>query len=364
MVELSEVRPPPGLEPPTPSTPGKPVRPRTRAGSRHRGKPVTLHKAVPQSQWSAGQPAERPDATRAWSSDPSGLYAWQMQLQMQMQLQYQFLQQHQLQQDALILSAVLAQQREAAASALERFALAAEIHAAADEPPTETGHGVAGSHPEVPVVSALAPQPDGELAEQTTMASPLSETPESREVSACAPHAEDGGVLEVTEPVLTLDARRFLGTIKSYNTLQGFGFIQSLEVKKLYGCDVFLNQHVEGGVVVGGLVSFSVEVNAGRPQARHVTLQERKPPIDANIAGVGRTYGGRVKSYNASRGFGFITCPELPQVFRGQDIYVAKSHVSGGDLSAGREVEFRLTLDRQGHPQAREVTSVRPTQAR
>jgi cold shock CspA family protein len=280
---------------------------------------------------------------------------------MQLQFQAQFLQQ---QQEALFLSVVLAQQREAAALALKRFAVAAEIHAAADVPPSGAETAATGSLPKVPVAPSSATQQDGTLQEQTTMDPPLPSTPESGEVSVGGPRLEGGCALEGTEHAATRDARRFLGTIKSYNTLQGFGFIQSLEVRKLYGCDVFLNQHVEGGVVVGGLVSFSVEVNGGRPQARQVVLQERKAPVDLNIAGVGRTYIGRVKSYNAARGFGFITCPELPQPFCGQDVYVAKSHVLGIDLSVGREIEFRLMLDRQGHPQAHDVTSLWQAQAR
>eukprot|EP00440_Ansanella_granifera_P062397 gb/GFBE01067652.1/.p1 GENE.gb/GFBE01067652.1/~~gb/GFBE01067652.1/.p1 ORF type:complete len:356 (+),score=69.55 gb/GFBE01067652.1/:1-1068(+) len=175
---------------------------------------------------------------------------------------------------------------------------------------------------------------------------------------------------------------RFTGRIKAFSTVQGFGFIQSTEVLKLFGCDAFLNQAVEGGIVVGGPVSFTIEMSKdGKPQARNVRIEESIPaesaPVAASSSGYGRSgYGNsmpnpmssakdlegkvfraRVKSFNSDRGFGFLVCPELQHSFGGRDIYVANSQVPGR-LLVGQECNFKLFVDKHGQPQAREMQMI------
>lgn len=179
--------------------------------------------------------------------------------------------------------------------------------------------------------------------------------------------------------------KRFIGRIKAFNTMQGWGFIQCAEIMTMYGCDAFLNQAVEGGIAIGGIVSFEVEVSkAGKPQARRVVL-EVAPATTYHVAGGeendgaaaaaaslaasavtpagGPLYRGRVKSFNAARGFGFLACPELQRTFGGRDIYVSRAQAPDGRLVVGQEVDFRLIVDRQGQPQGRDISEVTPAPA-
>lgn len=83
---------------------------------------------------------------------------------------------------------------------------------------------------------------------------------------------------------------RYRGRLKSFDPTKGFGFIECPELRQQFGrSDVFLNQAVEGGIVVGSTVSFVVELSKdGKPQARRAVLEEadsalmptraRKPP--------------------------------------------------------------------------------------
>lgn len=161
--------------------------------------------------------------------------------------------------------------------------------------------------------------------------------------------------------------KRFSGRVKSFSIVQGFGFIQSPEIHQLYGCDAFLNQAVIGGIVVGSQVTFSVEMKNGKPQARDVMLEEdsrRQPEKEFDAPGVqvpgpqAGSHRGRVKSFNAAKGFGFIASKDLQYQFGGRDIYVSRTQAPGGNLSVGSEVDFQLVLDQQGQPQARDITLV------
>lgn len=166
--------------------------------------------------------------------------------------------------------------------------------------------------------------------------------------------------------------KRFTGRIRSFNVGQGFGFIESVEVAKIHGCDVFLNQAVEGGVVVGSTVSFALELNKnGKPQARRVVLEDAstaktstpaKPSQELSSQIRGIQYQSKVKSFNTSRGFGFIaTPPDLQYSFGGRDIYLSKNQIPDGGIFVGQEVEFKLVVDAQGQPQARDVRVVPKT---
>eukprot|EP00928_Gymnodinium_smaydae_P091373 TRINITY_DN75097_c0_g1_i1.p1 TRINITY_DN75097_c0_g1~~TRINITY_DN75097_c0_g1_i1.p1 ORF type:complete len:536 (-),score=116.64 TRINITY_DN75097_c0_g1_i1:103-1665(-) len=157
-----------------------------------------------------------------------------------------------------------------------------------------------------------------------------------------------------------LDDTRYHGKIKSYNTNSGFGFIECDELRAKHGSDVFLNQNVDGGIVIGGIVSFSIELNAqGKPQARKVCLEAKSAPEPINNTYGGlqdRIFTGRVKSFSTHRGFGFVVCPDLVAYLGGVDIYVAKAQVPEGGLIVGQEVSFALSFDAKGNPQGKNVT--------
>jgi cold shock CspA family protein len=187
-----------------------------------------------------------------------------------------------------------------------------------------------------------------------------------------AQHEDSPREAESDEKWLWPDAadRRYEGKVKAFDVQQGYGFIQSPDIHSLYGCDAFLNQSVAGGCIVGSMVSFSIEIVKGKPQARNVMLEDdpamHKPVKDFDAPGTAvpgpqaAVNRGRVKSFNAAKGFGFISSRELQYNFGGRDVYVSKTQAPDGNLTVGQEVEFQLVLDRQGQPQAREVTYVAP----
>jgi cold shock CspA family protein len=193
---------------------------------------------------------------------------------------------------------------------------------------------------------------------------------------ATAPVGLDAGPIRMGGNRDEPNEARHLGKIKVYNAGSGFGFIQSGVVQNLYGCDAFFNQAVEGGIIVGGIVSFVVELNKdGKPQARKIRLEQegsggadmrtiRAPPY--SVAGPtaftsqmpSQLLHGRVKSFNEARGFGFVVCRDTEYQLYGRDIFVSKAQVPDGVLVVGQEVAFRLNFDQQGQPQARDLQVV------
>jgi len=163
--------------------------------------------------------------------------------------------------------------------------------------------------------------------------------------------------------------KRYIGTIKAFNASSGYGFILNKELGSLFGCDIFLNQTVEGGIVIGAAVSFTLEVSAaGKPQARNILLEVLLGGACGTLAESGaglqgefdKMHRGRVKSFNAAQGYGFLTCPELSELCGGHDIFVSKAQVPGERLTPGQEVMFILQVDRRGQPQARDVATSEP----
>merc|ERR1719323_2213478 len=117
----------------------------------------------------------------------------------------------------------------------------------------------------------------------------------------------------------------FIGKIKSYAPMQGYGFIECDDTFQVYESDVFLHRmQVQDGRLgrpqKGDTVRFSVEMNKkGRPQARNVDRYvEGGPWVPAT-----KSFVGRVKSYSDKQGFGFIACEDTKIVFK-SDIFIHK----------------------------------------
>merc|ERR1719263_1808333 len=65
-----------------------------------------------------------------------------------------------------------------------------------------------------------------------------------------------------------------------------------------------------------------------------------------------KRYTGRIKSYNAEKGYGFLDSDEAKQVY-GRDVFLHKAHL--GDFEANAIVTFQVEMNKQGMPQAREL---------
>jgi cold shock CspA family protein len=64
---------------------------------------------------------------------------------------------------------------------------------------------------------------------------------------------------------------------------------------------------------------------------------------------------GCIKSYSADKGYGFIACPELQEVF-GCDVFVHKAQMS--NCQVGQQVTFAIVLNKDNKPQAFDLASL------
>mmetsp|Transcript_106311 Transcript_106311/g.266301 ORF Transcript_106311/g.266301 Transcript_106311/m.266301 type:complete len:304 (-) Transcript_106311:159-1070(-) len=77
-------------------------------------------------------------------------------------------------------------------------------------------------------------------------------------------------------------------------------------------------------------------------------------PVLPQGAATGR-FEGRIKSFNAKQGFGFIECAEAHAIF-GRDVFLHKAQI--GDLKVGTQVTYSVEMNKQGMPQARELATL------
>mmetsp|Transcript_48294 Transcript_48294/g.137938 ORF Transcript_48294/g.137938 Transcript_48294/m.137938 type:complete len:324 (-) Transcript_48294:199-1170(-) len=94
----------------------------------------------------------------------------------------------------------------------------------------------------------------------------------------------------------------------------------------------------------------------GAPAARHPGTygMYSGPPQQGSGSATGR-FQGRIKSFNAKQGFGFIESPEAHALF-GRDVFLHKAQI--GDLKVGTEVTYCVEMNKQGMPQARELATL------
>jgi len=133
-----------------------------------------------------------------------------------------------------------------------------------------------------------------------------------------------------------------LGEIKSVSMQKGYGFIKCdyLQVQGLN--DAFFLLKELRSFSVGEHVMFSVQFNEkGQPQA-------------SDLAAVDN-FQGRIKSFDAQKGFGFIECDCLRH--RGiTDVFLHKSQM--GRFTIGAIVNFELRLSNKGQLQAARLKAV------
>ncbi|CAD7943847.1 unnamed protein product [Amoebophrya sp. A25] len=142
----------------------------------------------------------------------------------------------------------------------------------------------------------------------------------------------------------------WLGVVKTYNLASGFGFIRQEDLYAKYERDVFFNRMIDGAekIETGMQVTFQVQINEkGQPQAVELKIagKARKPPAD-------KVFHGVIRTFNQNLGYGFINCPTLKEEYD-RDVFVHKQQFEG--LEVGDQVQFKVTVNSRGHPQARDV---------
>lgn len=72
-------------------------------------------------------------------------------------------------------------------------------------------------------------------------------------------------------------------------------------------------------------------------------------------AGWDGSFPGRIKSYNPDKGFGFIDCQYTYTQYN-RDVFLHKAQI--GDLKVGQMVSFKCEINKQGMPQAKDVSAL------
>ena len=127
------------------------------------------------------------------------------------------------------------------------------------------------------------------------------------------------------------------GTVKAFNPHKGWGFVEC------NGQDMFLHKKDLKGFCPskGDQVKFTVGQTEKGAVAENVTVVS--PPEETG-------YYGQIKSYNPSKGFGFISSEAFPD----QDIFVLRSELPGGFGPEGSPCKFSVSMDEKG-PAAKRV---------
>ncbi|CAE8584647.1 unnamed protein product, partial [Polarella glacialis] len=130
--------------------------------------------------------------------------------------------------------------------------------------------------------------------------------------------------------------------ISSFNPHKGWGFITCEEAQKIYGSDVFLlkNDLNSFGVSKGDQVSFSVTQGDKGARAANVKVLTVGPD------GL-QSFFGELKSFNPSKGFGFISSPASESIF-GKDCFVLSSEFGDHYPEQGMHVQFKAKMGERG----------------
>lgn len=145
----------------------------------------------------------------------------------------------------------------------------------------------------------------------------------------------------------------FVGAVKNYTDMKGWGHIACDQTHKIYGKDVyFFRASLRGGVMSGDIVQFTVREGFKGPEATSVTrLQPGNQRNGGSCGGDEKVYHGTVIMWNPDKGWGFVGNAETTQLF-GRDIFLHKNHLGGYTPSEGEPVQFSVHFTGQGRPEA------------
>merc|ERR1711920_224877 len=60
------------------------------------------------------------------------------------------------------------------------------------------------------------------------------------------------------------------------------------------------------------------------------------------------SHAGVIKSYNETKGWGFITVTSHPLAAQTKDVFLMRSVVAGQAVAAGQQVQFKIDLGQKG----------------
>eukprot|EP00929_Paragymnodinium_shiwhaense_P007040 TRINITY_DN110_c0_g1_i2.p2 TRINITY_DN110_c0_g1~~TRINITY_DN110_c0_g1_i2.p2 ORF type:complete len:408 (-),score=140.51 TRINITY_DN110_c0_g1_i2:82-1305(-) len=123
------------------------------------------------------------------------------------------------------------------------------------------------------------------------------------------------------------------GTVKSYNPDKGFGFIELAGSADVF----FMRSENKDFATKGDSVSFLHGQGERGPMAKEVRVLARESG----------GYLGTVKSFNPTKGFGFIEC-EQTQAMYNKDVFFMKSSLGGSACESGAKVTFQVQESEKG----------------
>lgn len=88
------------------------------------------------------------------------------------------------------------------------------------------------------------------------------------------------------------------------------------------------------------------------PQANPQAAAMMQQAQAAQAAAMQGRYAGKIRFFNADKGFGFVECPVAHQRY-GRDVFLHKADFNG--FTVGQDVTFKIETNKEGMPQAREV---------
>jgi len=133
------------------------------------------------------------------------------------------------------------------------------------------------------------------------------------------------------------DKEVFFGTLKNIKSAEGWGHIASEAMQKWYGKDIFVMRRnlQSASVQPGAAVCFNVAQGPKGPHA--VNLKEFEVPA------ADKEFVGTVKSFNESKGWGFIELSEESMPFM-TDVFLHKKDMQGGRTPKPGNM-FQFTID-------------------
>ncbi|CAK9027472.1 V-type proton ATPase 16 kDa proteolipid subunit [Durusdinium trenchii] len=155
--------------------------------------------------------------------------------------------------------------------------------------------------------------------------------------------------------------RRFTGVLKSIGG--DYAFVACTETAAAYGRDVYVSKAIlhhafcRGGAATSGIsVSFMIALNdAGQPNVRHLL------PLNRGTGMEDHDFEGTVKYLSEEKGFGFVECQEI------MDMYGGDAHADYSFLkscSLGQPVTFLIRLGQiGGRPQVTKLSISGPPPA-
>lgn len=156
----------------------------------------------------------------------------------------------------------------------------------------------------------------------------------------------------------------YVGTVKSYSSMNGYGFVTSDETQMMYGKDIlFRTDELRGHTPSKGEpVAFCIGDGKGGPVAVSLRFPGAWPPAQAfpqptwpsAAPFAGARFYGAIKSFNSANGWGFIESDATQQIY-GKDMFVRLGDLKGLEAVPGTEVVFSIADGAKG-PVATDVT--------